>query len=198
MKGKPSTRSKATGQRLWRKGDRAKVSILQVFREAHFEHDARRANQAAEDGETPVSRRSLQRRDGVSEDKLRTHLEADLSALMNTIQLGSTVDLDDVPHVRSSIVNYGFRDLSGVSMLEMTTQKLVDTIKQSLLTYEPRLTHDSIDVKVTGAEGNSRQRLSISVAAEMVGDPMDIPLDFDAEVDVGAGKLKMSKLRVQV
>jgi type VI secretion system protein ImpF len=31
-----------------------------------------------------------------------------------------------------------------------------------------------------------------------MGDPVDIPMDFDAEVDLGAGKLRMSKLRVQL
>ena len=198
MKGSRKKGSSATGQRLWRKGDRAKVSIMQVFREAHYEQDARKANSATESGEAAVSRRSQQRRDGVNEAQLRMHLEADLASLLNTIQLDSAVSLDDVPHVRDSIANYGFRDLSGISVAEMNTHRMVDTIKQSLINHEPRLTRESIDVTISGAEGNSRQRLSISVSAELVGDPVDIPLDFDAEVDVGAGKLKMSKLRVQV
>jgi type VI secretion system protein ImpF len=40
--------------------------------------------------------------------------------------------------------------------------------------------------------------MAITVSAEMIGDPVDVPLDFDAEVDLGAGKLHMSKLRVQL
>ena len=191
-------KSSQTGDRLWRKGDRAKVSIMQVFRESHFEHDARKVNVATASGEVQVSKRSQQRRDGVSETQLRAHLEADLNALLNTIQLGSTIDLDDVPHMRKSILNYGFRDLSGISVAEINTPRMIETIRQSLIDFEPRLLRESIDVRVMHAEGNSKQRLSISVAAELMGDPVDIPLDFDAEVDMGAGKLKMSKLRVQV
>ena len=188
----------SSGQRLWRKGDRAKISIMQVFRESYLEHDARKANQASDTGEATISKRSQQRRDGVSESQLRAHLEADLNALLNTIQLGSAVSLDDAPHVQASIANYGFRDLSGISVSEINTPKMVETIRHSLLTFEPRLLSESIDVSVTGAEGDERQRLSISVSAELMGDPVDIPLDFDAEVDLGAGKLKMSKLRVQM
>jgi type VI secretion system protein ImpF len=187
-----------SGQRLWRKGDRAKISVMQVFRESYFEHDARKANASSGSGEVQISKRSQQRREGVSETQLRAHLEADLNALLNTIQLGSTVDLEDTPHVSQSIVNYGFRDLSGISLAEINTSKMIDTIRQSLLDYEPRLVGESVEVTVTGSEGDTRQRLSISVSAELMGDPVDIPLDFDAEVDLGAGKLRMSKLRVQM
>ena len=188
----------STGQRLWRKGERAKVSILQVFREAHFEHDARKGNAGVVAGESQVSNRSQQRRDGISEQQLRRHLEADLAALLNTIHLGSSVPLDDTPHVEKSIINYGFRDLSGISLSEIKRPTMIAAIRQSLIDHEPRLVRESIEVKVGQAEGDSKQRLSISVAAELMGDPVDIPLDFDAEIDVGAGKLKMSKLRVQM
>lgn len=192
------TRNDAGARRLWRKGERAKVSILQVFREAHFAGDARMANRISETGEAELSTRSQQRRDGVNETQLRRHLEADLAALLNTIQLGSSVALDDAPYVKQSIVNYGFRDLSGISVAEIKTPAMIATIKQSLLDHEPRLVPETIEVQVRQAEGDSKQRLAISVTAELMGDPVDIPLDFDAEVDVGAGKLKMSKLRVQL
>ncbi len=166
---------------------------MQVFREAHFAGDSRLEKRRSE-----VSGRAQQRRDGVNEAQLRRHLEADLAALLNTIQLGSSVDLNEAPHVKKSIVNYGFRDLSGISVAEIRTPAMIGAIKQSLLDHEPRLVPASLDVQVRQAEGDSRQRLSITVTAELMGDPVDIPLDFDAEVDVGAGKLKMSKLRVQL
>lgn len=183
--------------RLWRKGERAKVSILQVFREAHLAKDARKGA-FSKDGEAEVSKRAQKRRHGVSEAQLRLHLEADLAALLNTIQLGSSVALDDAPYVKQSIVNYGFRDMSGISLAEIKTPAMARAIKQSLLDHEPRLVPASIEVEVKQAEGDNRQRLAIQVTAELMGDPVDIPLDFDAEVDVGAGKLKMSKLRVQL
>ena len=195
---KSQAKGGATGQRLWRKGERAKVSILQVFRESHFEHDARKGNAGPITGESKISNRSQQRREGVSEQKLRRHIEADLAALLNTIHLGSSVELSDTPYVEKSIVNYGFRDLSGISVGEIKTPAIIATIKQSLMDHEPRLVRGSIEVSVAQTEGDNKQRLAISVSAELMGDPVDIPLDFDAEVDMGAGKLKMSKLRVQL
>lgn len=185
-------------RRRWRDGERAKVSIMQIFRSSHHDNDARRATARDAGGETKISSRSRQRREGMSETQLRAHLQADLAALLNTIRLDAVVPLDDAPHVARSIVNYGFRDLSGIGASELNTPQVVESIRQSLIDHEPRMVPGSIEVKVVSAEGGTNQRLSIMVSAELMGDPVDIPLDFDAEVDLGAGKLKMSKLRVQM
>ena len=187
--------------RVWRKEDRAKVSILQIFR-TNF-HDRRRRQHAErtqdkkEDGETTVTRR-IDFREGVTEQTLRNHIEADLNALMNTIRLDAASPLDDVPHVAGSILNYGFRDLSSVTLKDLNSASIRDSIKQSLVDHEPRLVPASIEVTVKRGEGGNDQRMELFVQADLMGDPVDIPLDFDAEVDLGAGKMRMSKLRVQM
>lgn len=186
------------GQRFWRRGDRAKISILQVFRTSFFETDewARRGRTA--EGESEVSTRMRQRREGVSEAALREHLQADLNSLLNTTRLGSAVDLEGLPEVAKSILNYGMQDLSDLSTQDLATHNVAETVRQTLLTYEPRLVPGSVEVKLSDPRGDARQRLSILVQGELMGDPVDIPLDFDAEVDLGVGKLKMSNLRVQM
>ncbi|MCX7561634.1 type VI secretion system baseplate subunit TssE [Sulfitobacter sp. F26204] len=178
-------------QRIWRKGERAKVSILQVFRNSYDAGDALGNTADAQGGP-----RSLQRRDGLDEATLRKYLQIDLNALLNTVELGSAIDLTDVPHVAASIANYGFGDLSNVSAAEINSPGIKQAIRNSLVNHEPRLVRESIEIEVVEPEGDNRQRLSISVTAELMGDPIDIPLNFDAEVDMGAGKLKMSRLRI--
>ena len=184
-------------RRSWRGTDRAKISIMQVFRSAHFEHDARKARERRTDGESEVTERSKQRRDGVSEDTLRAHLQADLGALLNTIRLDATVSLEDTPHVARSVANYGFQDLGAVTEADLNRRGLVDSIRQSLLDHEPRLIRDSVEVTLTTRENDARQRLMVSVSAELMGDPVDVPVDFAAEIDMGAGKLRMTDLQVQ-
>jgi type VI secretion system protein ImpF len=185
-------------RRAWRTGERSKVSIMQIFRSSFHAHDAKQAHQQIEGSDTEITQRSRQRRVGMSEDELRSHLQADLNALLNTIRLDSVVDLVDAPHMAASILNYGFCDLSGIGAADLKTGTFIASIRQSLIDHEPRIVASSLDVKVIDAETSSNQRLSISVYAELMGDPVDIPLHFDAEVDLGAGKMKMSKLRVQM
>lgn len=193
----PEDTARPTKTRVWKDHERAKVSLFQVFRDAHERHDAKVGRTANEGGETSISVRSKMRRDGLPRDQLRAHLQADLNALLNTVRLDATVSLDDAPHVARSVLNYGFRDLSNIAASELNTPQITASIRQSLIDHEPRLLPESIDVRITRNDGGTAQRISLSVSAELIGDPVDIPVDFDAEVDLGAGKLRMSKLRVQ-
>ncbi len=184
-------------RRGWDRSDRAKVSIMHIFRSAHTEHDARK--KAERDGTAPreITSRSRVRREGVSEDELRRHLEADLRSLLNTIRLDSTESLDEFPNIQASVINYGFQDLSTVSSADLGKPEIVNSIRQSLIDHEPRMIADTIDVRILDTESDAQQRLSIGVSAELVGDPVDIGLDFEAEVDLGAGKMRMGAIRVQ-
>ena len=182
-------------RRLMRKGDRSRVSLLQIFRAAHRDRDSRLAQVTDVQGETAITNRSKLRRDGVDETTLRMHVQADLGALMNTIQLGAVVDLGDVPHVERSVLNYGFRDLSDETARDLSSTAVVASIRQSLLDHEPRIVPETLEVRVVEGE-NAQHRLEIAVTAELMADPVDVPINFDAEVDLGAGKLRMRSLRV--
>lgn len=182
--------------RLWRREDRAKVSIMQVFRASYHAHDAKRTSASLGSEQGELSERARMRREGVGEDEMRRQLQDDLASLMNTVRLDAATPLDDADHVARSIVNYGFRDLSSIAAKDLNTPNVISSIRQSLIDHEPRLVPESIEVKVIRADGGTNQRLSLYVEAEMMGDPVDVPLNFDAEVDLGAGKMTMSKLRM--
>jgi type VI secretion system protein ImpF len=182
--------------RLMRKGDRSRVSLLQIFRAAHQDRDSRVDLVRDNNGEATITRRSKMRREGVDETTLKAHVQADLGALMNTIQLGAAIDLSDVPHVERSVLNYGFRDLSDVTARELNSTAVVASIRQSLLNHEPRIVPETLEVRVSDGSGDKHHRLEISVTAELMADPVDLPIDFDAEIDLGAGKLRMRNLRV--
>jgi type VI secretion system protein ImpF len=184
-------------RRLMRKGDRSRVSLLQIFRAAHRDRDAKVDVARDSHGDAAITSRSRLRREGMDETTLRTHVQADLGALMNTIQLGAVVDLADVPHVARSVLNYGFRDLSDVTARDLNSTSVVASIRQSLLDHEPRIVPETLEVRVVDAATNTQHRLEISVTAELMADPVDVPIDFEAEVDLGAGKLRMRNLRVQ-
>ncbi len=185
-------------KRDWKPGERSKISLMQAFRAAHDDHDARKRAERNSDDEIEILNRSKQRREGVSDEALRQHLQEDLISLLNTTQLAAIVPLEDHPHIEQSVLNYGFPDFSKFSREELSKPHVLNAIRQSLLDHEPRLRHATLDVSVANAEADTGQRLSIHVSAELVNDPVDIPVDFEAEVDLGAGKLAMQQVRAQV
>lgn len=171
---------------------------MHVFRSSAEKKDARDAGKDYMDGDRSINVRAKQRREGVDESELRRHLNADLNNLMNTIRLDATVDLADHPHVERSVLNFGFADMSSLSQSHQTDQKIALSIRNALIDHEPRLIPDSIEVMIRPNAGPGTQQVSFDIVAEMVADPVDIPLDFVAEVDLGAGKMVMKRLRVQV
>ncbi|MBQ2261481.1 MAG: type VI secretion system baseplate subunit TssE [Loktanella sp.] len=187
-----SDTAKPPKRRHWRKDERVKVSILQIFRAAAQERrETRRTADRTEN-------HTIKRRHSINEQQLRAHLQAELAALLNTIRLDAVVPLDDTPHMAASVLNYGFRDLSGMGAAELESQEIVESIRQSLIDHEPRLIPSSIDVKVLKADAHRNQRLSVAVYADFMGDPVDIPVDFNAEVDLGSGRLNMQTLTVRM
>lgn len=177
--------------------DRKQVSLMHVFRAARTQKDATSEISKAADGSRTVTERSKERRMGTDEGTLRRHLTADLASLMNTINLDAAVDLSETPYVAKSVANFGFGDMSHATDTLFARQQISNLIRETLIQHEPRLIPESIEITVIVDDDDKDQRMSFDIAAEMVASPVDIPLSFVAEVDMGAGKLQMTQLRVQ-
>lgn len=178
--------------------DRSKIALIDVFRDAFAERDAKTPGQAQfeNDGKTltsEVSRRATARNLGVDEETLRAHVIDHLSTLMNTVRLDAVVDLSDTPYVARSVLNYGFQDLSDLSRQALIAPYIARSIRQSLIDHEPRLVESSVEVRVTQIDGDSQQRIAVFVAADLIADPADITIEFKADIDVGAGKCVSNK-----
>ncbi|WP_298294586.1 type VI secretion system baseplate subunit TssE [uncultured Litoreibacter sp.] len=179
------------------RSNQRQVSLMHVFRASAESGDARKDGKDYQDGDRSINVRAKQRREGVDESELRRHLNADLNNLMNTIRLDATVELEDHPRVEKSVLNFGFADMSSLTQSHLTDQKIATSIRESLINHEPRLIPESIEVVIRKDDRALTQQVAFDISAEMVADPVDIPLDFVAEVDLGAGKMVMKRLRVQ-
>jgi type VI secretion system protein ImpF len=177
--------------------DRKQVSLMHVFRSAVERGDSKDGAANYRDGDREITTRSKERREGTNEETLRRHLSNDLASLMNTISLEAIVDLADYPYIQKSILNYGFGDLSNLSDKGYAASEMSRFIRDTLIRHEPRLIPGTIEINVNKDAESITQRLTFDISADMVASPVDVPLDFVAEVDMGAGKIQMTKLRVQ-
>lgn len=180
-----------------KRAHRRQVSIMHVFREAAEQGNARLDDRTQMDGETKIAVLTRHRRDGIGEEGLRRHLALDLESLLNTVRLDAMVALTDYPRIAKSVVNFGINDVSSSNKSRKSETAIAAAIRQSLIDHEPRLIKDSIEIIVSSSEPTSNQRVVFEVHAEIAADPADLPLDFVTEVDLGAGKMRMKRLRVQ-
>lgn len=192
-----SSRNSLDADQIGAQRDRKQVSLMHVFRSAVERGDSRDGRTTYRDGDREVTQRSKERREGTDEETLRRHLSNDMASLMNTIALDAIVDLDGAPYVRNSIINFGFSDLSMMSQSQFAATDVAKFIRETLIRHEPRLIAGTIDISVNIEAQSVSQRLTFDISAEMVATPVDVPLSFMAEVDMGAGKMQMTRLKVQ-
>ena len=171
------------------------MSLMHVFRDSAARRDSRDPDQHYSDGERDLTVRSQKRRDGTDETALRHNIALDVASLMNTIRLDVCADLADTPRVARSVVNFGFQDMDTLWRSHRTPGDMARTIRASLIANEPRLRADSIEVRVDETDTGIDQRLRFEIHAEMFSNPTDIPLQFFAEVDPGAGKITLTRMQ---
>ena len=180
------------------RGGLFQISLMNVFRQAARERDAKKdlADVTDTDGRT-LSRRAIERREGAGQATLREHLAQDLGNLMSTVHLEATTPLDGLDHVRKSVLNYGIQDMSRLTSDDFRGGRVAMELRASLLAHEPRLIAETLTVKQRSRDADAFQRVALDISAEMAARPVDVPLEFVAEIDTGAGKVALSNLVMQ-
>ncbi len=167
--------------------------LLQAFRDAARAGDARQAEiNYSKDGARIISQRSS--RLSSNEAQLRQSLDVDLGHLLNTVNLNSVLDLRDHPYVRRSVLNFGMQDLVHLTTDSDKLPQLAESLRQSLLAHEPRLDPTSLEIERKDSSDDVNQRVAFSVNADLLCRPVDVPLEFVAEIDVGSGKVDLRNL----
>lgn len=163
-----------------------------AFREAARQRDAQKVMAEHEDGIRVLSGRSAVHRRGAAEKTLRADLIEDLSDLMDTVNLASTIDLAGKDYVAGSVLNFGILDFSYLSTDSSRINGISQALQDSLVRHEPRLIPESVAVERRGDGSKLLDgQLSFMIAAEMRANPIDIPVEFVARIDSGLGKITL-------
>jgi type VI secretion system protein ImpF len=177
------------------KNDRLAPPLMYAFRTAHEKRDAKaKLDLRDEGGERVIAARRVTTRGPISESGLRREVMTDLLGLLNTVNLDAAEDLSSVPAVRSSILNYGFPDLSWRSIDENSLHDVAREIEIALADFEPRLARNSIQAKRDLSISAEELKLRFLVKADLRARPVNVPVEFVAEVELDSGKIKIDRL----
>lgn len=176
------------------KKERIQIPLMFAFREAFEKGDASVQEDVRIDGERVIADRGSLRRRGAEEARLKRDLGIDLAALVDTVALQSAEDLSAFPRIRKSILNYGIQDLTGVTVGSEAVDEIGENLKSALLQHEPRLNAATLTVERTKDEDEANERVRYRVRAEMICKPLDVPIEFVAEIDAASGKVVVPRL----
>lgn len=187
-------RDKDTGRggAVSKRGERSKVSLYSVFRASHRAKDGRVSRSAADDGSSTISRYAKARWHGEPEEVIREQIRDDIANLLATVHLEAVDPLDDLPQMRRSVLNYGFIDLSSISSARSNSNYVANAVRQALSDHEPRLVGSSLDIRLNDDAKSEDHRISLVFSGEMQADPVDIAVEFEAHVDVAAGRMDLT------
>lgn len=169
---------------------------MHAFRDAFHAKDARKREEQRVGGERVISKRSALARRGADEATLKHDLVVDLLALINTVDLGSVVELEDLEYVYRSVLNYGLPDLGRLTSEEFEVDEIAENLRSALIQHEPRLVPESLRIDRDEEFDDVNQRIRFNVSAAMFYQPADLPIEFVAEIDIGSGKILLSRLPV--
>jgi type VI secretion system protein ImpF len=168
---------------------------MSAFRGAFEARDAKKKiDLRDESGERIIAGRRASPRNAITEPMLRREVARDLESLMNTIALESSEDLHAFPQVRKSVLNFGFPDLAHRSIDENSLGDVRDELKMVLLHFEPRLLPSSIKVNRDSSVDAAALKVRFTVNAELHCDPVNVPVEFVAEVEIDSGKFQIDRL----
>jgi type VI secretion system protein ImpF len=178
-----------------KKPDRFVPPLMQAFRAAFRERDAGKTLDLKDEaGERIIAGRRSSPRNVVSESTLRQELAEDLGSLFNTVNMASAEDLRQAPFVLRSILNYGLTDLTAISIDEHAVEDIGAELRTVLASYEPRLIAETVAVERDRTVDETSLKIRFNIHAEMFATPVDVPVEFIADVEIDSGKLKISRL----
>jgi type VI secretion system protein ImpF len=132
----------------------------------------------------------------LSPGRLREIILRDLSWLLNTSQMGTTIDLAPYPEVAASTLNYGVRARTGWEVGGIDPSALRHEILLSLRRFEPRLLPQSVEVTVT--EDRRDGSLQFKIVADLWAQPAPLRMIMRTEAGETTGAVRVVELRSEV
>lgn len=173
--------------------NRLRPPLMFAFREAFEAKDARKKlDLRDESGERVVAGRRAAPRAAITEAKLRREVTIDLESLVNTINLGSSIDLKLAPFVEKSVLNYGFPDI-GRHTIDESMEDIRSDIETVLNHYEPRLVKETIVVTRDETVDKMELKIRFLVRADLTCEPVNVPVEFVADLELDSGKIVIQR-----
>ena len=124
---------------------------------------------------------------------LREGVLRDLAWLLNTTNLLSVTDVQKLPYVSNSVINYGMPDISGISVAGLNLADLERCIRQAIWDFEPRLVRSSVSVKAIASSAGENNKIMFEIEADMWAQPYPERLYLKTELDIDRATIRLTE-----
>ncbi|HEY5289705.1 MAG TPA: type VI secretion system baseplate subunit TssE [Caulobacteraceae bacterium] len=126
-----------------------------------------------------------------NERALRATVMRELNWILNTTSLESVDDLDPYPEVKTSVLNYGVRDLAGKTLTRSVIQSRAKQIRDAIRAFEPRMDPAQLEVEAIPAP-ERENAVTYVIRSDVTSAVQAMPVEFktDVELDTAAVTLR--------
>lgn len=143
--------------------------------------------------EAPQQRKESAESRFMTLDAHRESVVRDVANLLNCESLESTVDLTSYPEVASSVVNYGVREVVGVTASGLDVREMEGRIRAAIERFEPRIIPGSLVVKTSSkADAMTHNAVTFAIEAQLWALPTPIRLLLQTELDLETGMTRVA------
>ncbi|WP_109465068.1 type VI secretion system baseplate subunit TssE [Albibacillus kandeliae] len=125
--------------------------------------------------------------------RLREIIQRDLSWLLNTNNIESSLDPEIYPNVTRSVLNYGLREVSGEFSTAERAELIRRSIEKAIEIHEPRIIRGSVDVALSPEDDEGEMTIALNIRADMWAQPLPMELYLRSKVDVTTGEVLVER-----
>ncbi|MEW9921699.1 type VI secretion system baseplate subunit TssE [Marimonas sp. MJW-29] len=144
--------------------------------------------------EAPTEKKEARTNRAIDITRLREIIKRDLSWLLNTNNVESSIDVKRFPNVARSVLNYGVREVAG----EYSTTERAELIRKSILKaialHEPRIIAGSTVVELRTEDKKGETQIAFDIHADMWAQPVPLELYLRSKVDVTSGEVTLDRV----
>ena len=135
----------------------------------------------------PDAREEAVRRRTVTLDEYRVAVLRDLRWLLNSPCHLPGEDICEFPHVARSVLNYGTRDLAGVTSDKLDAFELERQFRESIIAFEPRIVPESLQVRMVQSDRTEIGRVGFEIKGHLWALPHPERIFFRTDIDLESG-----------
>ena len=140
----------------------------------------------------PEAKKEGRDRRVVSIQRYKAAVLFDVENLLNSRAHPVDDDIYDFNEAARSVLNYGIRDVCGLTVSDLRTGEVESHIQYALECFEPRISRNSLSVRmVSSVEPGHIRGISIEIEGQLWARPMPDHLFFKTEVDVETGHYEL-------
>jgi type VI secretion system protein ImpF len=141
-----------------------------------------------------LDRLSIHNKGPMNRNTFRDTVLRDLSWLLNCTNLERQLPLDNYPHVKSSVINFGIPPLAGARFTASELEAVAEQMQQRIAFFEPRILEKTLKVSVIREiGGNEYNHAHFRIEVTFWFEPYPIDMVIRAKWDMETGGVEIQE-----